>query len=353
MHPILVKRARLALYMAAWIPLAALLALVLSAHGGIDAGAALALAFPLAFLYAFICLAAWYLCRAASLHGGFWRRAAILHLVAGIVSSGIWTAAGTYWAGELGRGGLGSDLGRRFADQRLLVWSMGVLLYLLSAAGHYLIAAFEESRKAEARALELQLLAGQAELRALRAQIDPHFLFNSLNSISALAGSDPAAARRMCLLLADFLRKSLNLSERASIPLEQELALARDYLAIEQVRFGQRLSVQIELDDECRGALVPPLITQPLAENAVRHGIASLLEGGAVRIAAHRRGDGLRLTMENPCDPDSPKLNGAGMGLSLVRRRLEAHAAQARGGARLDVTRTGGIFRVEIALDAA
>jgi LytS/YehU family sensor histidine kinase len=276
-----------------------------------------------------------------------------MHLAAGIVSSALWTAGARAWAATLERNGLGDDLAARFARQTLLVWAMGVLLYLLSAAGHYLIAAFEEGRRAEARALELQLLAGQAELRALRAQIDPHFLFNSLNSISALAGSDPAAARRMCILLADFLRNSLHLSEKPSIPLEQELALARDYLAIEQVRFGARLAVKIEMDEACRGALVPPLITQPLAENAVRHGIASLLEGGTVRIAARRGGEGLRLVMENPCDAAAPERNGSGVGLSLVRRRLEAHAAHAGRAARLDVARAAGSFRVEIALDAA
>ena len=121
MHPILVKRARLALYLAAWIPLAALLALVLSAHGGIDAWASFLLAFPLSGLYAFICLAAWYVCRAAPLSGEL-RRVAITHLLAGALSSGLWTLVARGWAGVLWRNGVGEDLATRFADQTLLVW---------------------------------------------------------------------------------------------------------------------------------------------------------------------------------------------------------------------------------------
>src|SRR4029079_2516584 len=149
----------------------------------------------------------------------------------------------------------------------------GFLLYLLAMAVSYLAAAFEVSRDAERRGLELQVLAREAELRALRAQLDPHFLFNSLQSISALTTADPPAARRMCLLLADFLRDTLAVGSQARIPLRSELLLAQRFLEIEQVRFGERLRVDIE-PEQAGDIAVPPLILQPLVENAVRHGIA-------------------------------------------------------------------------------
>ena len=126
---------------------------------------------------------------------------------------------------------------------------MGVLLYLLSAGLHYAALAAEESREAALRAAEAHTLARDAELHALRMQINPHFLFNSLHSIAALATLDGARAREMCIRLADFLRSSLGLGERESIPLREELALARSYLEVEQVRFGARLQFSEDIQD--------------------------------------------------------------------------------------------------------
>jgi LytS/YehU family sensor histidine kinase len=166
------------------------------------------------------------------------------------------------------------------------------------------------------------VLAREAELRALRSQLDPHFLFNSLQSISALTTVDPAAARRMCLLLAEFLRETLSLGSRDRIPLGTELALVRKFLSVEQVRFGDRL--QVEIDEGSAGDVpVPPLLLQPLVENAVTHGVAHVLEGGTVRIAARRRAAGLTISVDNPCDRDRPAGRGTGLGLRNVRERLQ------------------------------
>jgi two-component system sensor histidine kinase AlgZ len=132
---------------------------------------------------------------------------------------------------------------------------------------------------------------------------------------------EPAAARRMCLLLADFLRETLALGARDRIPLAAELALVRKFLAVEQVRFGDRLRVDIDVD--VAGDLsVPPLLLQPLVENAVTHGVAHLLEGGTVRLRAERRVASLVITVDNPSDPDRPAGRGTGLGLRNVRERL-------------------------------
>jgi LytS/YehU family sensor histidine kinase len=205
----------------------------------------------------------------------------------------------------------------------------------------------EASRRSETRALELQVQAREAELRALRAQIDPHFLFNSLNSISALVMADPAAARRMCLLLADFFRGCLKLGSEESIPLIEELKLAERYLEIEKVRLGSRLTVRREVDPECENCLVPPLIIQPLVENAVLHGVAPMLDGGTVRIEARRNGAFLNIVLENPFEPEGARKNGAGLGLRNVKMRL---ANRFDGNARLDVEQTDARFRVELQL---
>jgi sensor histidine kinase YesM len=305
------------------------------------------LALPLACVYAFVCLGAWYVCRAVPLRGAGPVRLAGTIGLAALVSSGAWIWAGRAWAAALGAAGL--IQGAPFTGASRQFFVVGVLLFLLAVAVHYLLLAFEQSRLAERRGLELTVFARDAELKALRAQIDPHFLFNSLNSISALTTADPAASRRMCLQLADFLRDSLASGARDRIPLAQELGLARHFLGIEQVRFGPRLQVAITANDGVETLQVPPLILQPLVENAVTHGVSRLIEGGTVAVTARRTERSLVLTVENPCDPDRPGRRGAGVGLNNVKRRIETlYGADAR----LDVEERPSGFRVELTLPA-
>jgi len=322
MHPILSSRSSLGVYLVAWVPLALLLWVLLVTQGGLTSLAATALALPLALLYAFICLGAWYVCRAAPLGETSATQLVATHAIAAALSSALWVAAGTGLANALEASNWFASVPAQYVAQRPLLFSVGLLVFLLAVAGHYLMVAFERSRAAETRALRLQVLAREAELRALRAQIDPHFLFNSLHSISALATIDGERARQMCLLLGDFLRMSLKAGARHSVTLDEELAIVRQYLAIEQVRFGTRLSLTDHLDARAGPCLVPPLILQPLAENAVKHGIAQMVEGGRVDIDARRVGDRVLVQIANPCDNAQPGRRGAGVGLVNVRERL-------------------------------
>jgi two-component system, LytTR family, sensor histidine kinase AlgZ len=223
------------------------------------------------------------------------------------------------------------------------------LLYLLSLAISYLLGSFEETRRIERRALRVQVLAREAELRSLRAQIDPHFLFNSLHSISALTTADPPAARKMCVVLAEFLRESLALEGEDRITVARELKLAERFLAVERVRFGDRLDMSIAAEPAAEGCLIPPLLLQPLVENAVTHGVAHQLEGGTIRIAASRTPKTLSILIENPCDPDRPRGTGVGVGLANVRARLRAlHGTEAA----VHATEQKGVWRVELSLPA-
>jgi LytS/YehU family sensor histidine kinase len=199
---------------------------------------------------------------------------------------------------------------------------LGILLYLASVALSYLMLAQDRALEAERKGAELQLLAQESELKALRAQLNPHFLFNSLNSLSALTAVDPARAREMCVLLSDFLRRSLGLGERRLVPLRDELDLARAYLAIEQIRFGNRLRLDWHLDGTAEGALLPTLLLQPLVENAIKHGIAALPEGGTLRLSTELTEGHVILRVENPMDEEAPAPQGLGLGLRQVRQRL-------------------------------
>jgi LytS/YehU family sensor histidine kinase len=239
--------------------------------------------------------------------------------------------------------------GPAFARLQPFLFGRAFLLFLIAALMHYLLVAFESSRRAETQSLEYRVLSREAELKALRAQLHPHFLFNSLNSVVALIKSDPEAARRTCVMLGDFLRSSLTLGARDSITLGDEVALAAGLMAIEKVRFGSRLTFDTRVDEAARPCRVPPLLLQPLIENAVTHGIAHLLEGGTIRLEAERRASLVVVTVENPRDPEAKASPGAGVGLDNVRRRL---AAVYGDGARMTAVAEADRFRVELSFPA-
>ena len=349
MHPILEDRRRLALYLLAWLIIGMLLAVGLRSDAEWTTAAAFLL--PLCFVYAFIGLSTWYLCRAFPLGGRSSRSTLIVvQLTAAAVASAIWTTLGYLWAGALD--GLVDGMGAQpfYAQHSALLFVVGALLYWLAAAAHYLLVAFQMSREAESRAFEQTLLAREAELRALRAQIDPHFIFNSLHSISALTTTDAAAARKMCLLLADFLRDTLRLGSSSRIPFSDEWSLAERFLAIEEVRLGSRLKIARKSDPRAARCPVPPLLLQPLVENAVIHGVAQLVDGGTIRMTAHRTDHTLTVIVENPCDPDRVRTRGVGLGLELLRRRLTTEFGV------YDAVRAeerSGQFRVELRIPVA
>jgi len=203
---------------------------------------------------------------------------------------------------------------------------------------------------ARARAVEqARAELARAELRALRAQIHPHFLFNTLNSIASLIPLNPAAAEETTTQLADVFRYTLRASDQEFVRFGDELEFLRNVLAIERTRFGERLRIVEEIEPGLEALRVPSLLLQPVVENAVRHGAASRIEGGTVRIAARRDGDLLRVAIADDgpgLDPAAPP-RGEGFGLHSVRERLRVagppHALEI-------VTPPGGGTEVRITL---
>lgn len=348
MHPILAQPRRFGLFLAAFLP-AGLLLGELMVRGPASRWEAWALAVPLLLLHAMSCLAAGYLVRSLSFEERGGELLLAVHLVAGALASGLLLLAGTAWAYLLGATTGFEGAPALLRANRMLVFVFALLVFSLAVAVHYVVAAVESSQAAARRAFEHRILAREAELKLLRAQIDPHFLFNSLNSISGLVTTDPREAREMCVRLADFLRRSLRLGERERIPLAEEVALARTYLEIEKVRFGERLRTVVEVKEGAAEAEVPPLLLQPLVENAVRHGVAHLVEGGTVALRASRQGDSLRLVVTNEADPARPKRRGEGLGLRNVRQRLAVGYGRE---AALRLEEHDGLFRAEVTLPA-
>jgi two-component system, LytTR family, sensor histidine kinase AlgZ len=349
-NPGIADARRLALYLTASVPVAlAGVALLAQGRNALPLGAAALIAFPLAVAATLLLLPVWYLCRALPVQETSPSRLLLTHLVGALLAA----LAAAYVGGALARmaaaTGPGREIELAFAAQSAGVMAAGALVYLLGVSFHYVLLGVDATRRAEQHSMELSILAREAELRALRAQVHPHFLFNSLNSISALVSTDPLRAREMCVLLAEFFRKTLALGEKPDVTLEEELGVARTYLAIEGMRFGPRLSVEEGVDDAARRCRVPPLLLQPLVENAIRHGIATRAEGGVLRIDARSDGRRMSISVENPFDPEAPARPGMGVGLANVRRRLLAGYGDR---ARVEAERGPDRFRVAISMPA-
>ncbi len=200
----------------------------------------------------------------------------------------------------------------------------GTGVYFALVGIEHALASMAQARERETQAVRLTAQLAEARLGALRMQLNPHFLFNSLNAIAVLVrDQNTAAASRMLELLADVLRLVLRAEGSHEAPLSEELAFLERYLAIEQVRFSDRLRPRIEVDAAISRAAAPRFILQPLVENALRHGIARRAEAGLLEVTARRDGDMLVLTVRDDgpgFDPAAP--SATGVGLSNTRARL-------------------------------
>lgn len=181
----------------------------------------------------------------------------------------------------------------------------------------------EDQKEIDQRKADTEVLAKDAELYSLRAQLQPHFLFNSLNSISALVGSKPEQARKMIQQLSEFLRGTLKKEEQVMVSLSEEVQQLELYLEIEKVRFGHRLNTTVDITEETRSMKIPPLLLQPLVENAIKFGLYDTVEPVTIEISSRKDNHDLVLVIQNPFDPEtsSPK-KGTGFGLSSAQRRL-------------------------------
>ncbi len=201
----------------------------------------------------------------------------------------------------------------------ILIWFMISLVGVIS----WVWVHFQEQRAGEKREQDTMKLAREAELASLRQQLQPHFLFNSLNSISALAGSRPEEARKMIQQLSDFLRGTIKKDDQQLVTLQEELKHLQLYLDIEMVRFGHRLKTVIEKPEEAMYLMMPSLLLQPLVENAIKFGLYDTVGEITIRIMARKQDDQLVIRIENPFDPQTAQpRQGTGFGLNSVQRRL-------------------------------
>lgn len=193
----------------------------------------------------------------------------------------------------------------------LMVWTMIYYVW------HFV----ENSRKQQLESLRLESLVKELELKTIKSHINPHFIFNALNSIRALVDENPGRARTAITELSNILRSSMQTEKMETVPLEREMAIVKDYLALEKIRFEERLKIELDIDEDTLEEPVPIMMLQTLVENAIKHGISKRLEGGVVRVRSYFKGDHHELVVQN-----TGHLNGhareGGFGLISTQSRL-------------------------------
>ena len=199
----------------------------------------------------------------------------------------------------------------------------GVFIYGLVILTYYLFVSLNNLAEKNVREVRLESLIKETELKMLRSQINPHFLFNSLNSISSLTITDPEKARIMVVKLSEFMRYALSRKDEQPVTLQSELDNLSLYLDIEKVRFGNKLITEENVNEECRSVLLPVMLLQPLYENAVKHGVYESTESVKILTKAEIRNGYLEIVISNNFDPQSVPVKGTGTGLINVSRRLE------------------------------
>jgi LytS/YehU family sensor histidine kinase len=196
----------------------------------------------------------------------------------------------------------------------LMLIAIWMLIYIVY---HYV----ERNRNDELDRLKLETTVKELELKTIKSHINPHFIFNSLNSIRALVDENPKRARRAITELSNILRSSMQAEKSETVTLERELDIVKDYLALEQMRFEERLKIEFEIDEDTLQHPVPPMMLQTLVENAIKHGISKQIKGGVVRIVASFKNNDIELQVQNTGQL-SPASNDEGFGIKSTQDRL-------------------------------
>ena len=323
MYPLFRTPNRLIATLVGWSLFSAGLSTLVSGITDIPLARSLELFAPAYFLWLLFLIPNYYLCRALPLDKGAWTTVIGTQTVILFITALIWALLGRGYAlilDSLSETVPYLDYFSRALFTNLVVFAGEYEFFVLL---HYLFIALQRGRDLEQQALQQELLTSKAELRALRATIHPHFLFNALNVLANITDSEPAQARHFCLRLADFLRYSVAYGNRPTATLGAELEHVQNYLSIERERFGERLCTDIEVDDNLLEIPAPSLMLFPLVENAIKHGIDSCIEGGCLKLRAEA-GDGrLHIEISNPVDELGHKRQGTGIGLISLRQRLK------------------------------
>lgn len=294
-------------------------------------------------LYLLLALSFWYPAKYISFESFSVLRILSNHITTAFVSSGVWIII-CYWI--LKQLFNGDENYNNFLLSSL-VWRffIGMLFYFIIVSLIYVIIYYSNFQDKVLNEAKLNSLVKEAELKSLKYQLNPHFIFNSLNSISALTISSPESARKMTINLSSFLRKTLNSSDMQKNTLQEEMDNVKLYLDIEKIRFGDKFTLAENLSDNCKELMVPSMLLQPIFENAIKHGVYESIDKVEIKINCFKEKEYMKIIVENNFDEDAVHHKGEGIGLKNIQNRLKIIYNQEN---LLSYSKKGGIFMVTI-----
>lgn len=273
------------------------------------------------FLYLVIGFGIWYTVRFNNLENYSPLKIFLNHIVSAVITAGIWVAAAEFVVSKI----LSQD--KFYLDflSKSLIWRflIGILFYIVLVSINYVIIYYNNFQEKVLKEVELKGLVKEAELNALKYQINPHFIFNSLNSISSLTISNPKQAQEMTIKLSSFLRNTLVKNDAQKSKLIDELNNAKLYMDIEKIRFADKFEFVEEIKPQCKEVEVPNMILQPLFENAIKHGVYESLEKVLIKFSCGIEKEYFKISVENNFDPESVPRKGAGIGLKNIQNRMK------------------------------
>lgn len=324
MHPFLQKPKQLLILGLLWSPFCLWVGFLIRTLADTDWNHALTVSVPPMVLQLVVSLSTWYICKITLPRKWNLIRTIWLHTASAVILNGIWIVLIFFYTKILDSFSPDGVYYSLFAETLPLFLAVGGSLYFISIFAHYLLLAVERSRKTEQEILEQKLLTAGAELRALKATVYPHFLFNCLNMLGPLMRSSMDQAQSAVSRLSDFLLYSLRYGKRELVTVADEVEHIRNYLGIEAMRLGDRMMLDWEVDEKALAAPMLPLTLLPLAENAIKHGIAQCLEGGIMVISVNRVKNNIEIGISNSYEEPAYPVKGGGMGLENIRSRLDA-----------------------------
>jgi sensor histidine kinase YesM len=320
-NPILKSLKTLNYYLLFWAVLAFvfIIFLYLGTEIGLTASVTDGLVFT--FLLGGLGLTLWYPARYIPIEKNSPAKILLTHSIGAIITTTIWLSAGYFLMVSL----FGVNAGYPAFLYSTIAWRVliGILFYSLFVSFYYMIIYYTGFHEREIKETELKSLVTEAELRSLKFQINPHFIFNSLNSMSALTEIDPARAKQMIIKLADFLRFILRTNELERNKLSEELKNIRLYLDIERIRFEDKFDYDEEIHEDSGNIEIPSMILQPLFENAIKHAVYETLDKVSLRLNCEVQKEFLKIIVRNNFDETAKTKKGAGVGLKNIQERLK------------------------------
>lgn len=309
------------IYLAIWFFIGLIHLAILKLFLGIELVSAAIDSIAFNGLYTFLGISLWYTVSFNSLENYSSPKLFINHIASALITSGLWIFVGYYLLINL----LPSDKIYKDFLFSSLVWRflIGILFYTVIVAVDYVIIYYNNFQEKVLKEAELNALVKEAELKSLKYQINPHFIFNCLNSISSLTLSNPQKAQDMTIKLSSFLRSTLSKNERQKSKLSEEINNAKLYLDIEKVRFIDKFDFIEEVEQKCKELEVPSMILQPLFENAIKHGVYESIEKVVIKLICKLEKEYFKITVENNFDPESVPRKGEGIGIINIRNRLK------------------------------